>query len=121
MVTPFNWRAEPSSDYPVPPAGLDRCNGAGSLLPSRSANMWYMCYKMDKTIRNLDETAYRLLRSQAVLEGKTVGELMNAAINAYLSRKAVNRGAASLRDWTPEPYPEGNESLSTEIDAIVYR
>jgi len=32
---------------------------------------------MDTTVRNLDEQAYRLLRSRAVLERKTVGELMN--------------------------------------------
>src|SRR3954470_7930816 len=40
--------------------------------------------KMDTTVRNLDEQAYRLLRARAVLEGKTVGELMNEAIRAYL-------------------------------------
>ena len=80
-----------------------------------------MCYKMDTTIRNLDEQGYRLLRSRAVLEGKTVGELINEAIRVYLARQRVGRGTASLRDWKPEPYPEGNEHLSREIDAIVYR
>jgi len=75
---------------------------------------------MDTTVRNLDEQAYRLLRSQAVLEGKTVGELMNDAIRAYLGRHRVKGGTASLRDWKPEAYPEGNEHLSKEIDTIVY-
>jgi plasmid stability protein len=76
---------------------------------------------MDTTVRNLDEEAYRLLRSRAVLEGKTVGELMNDAIRAYLGRQRVKPGTASLREWKPEPYPEGNEHWSKEIDATVYR
>jgi hypothetical protein len=29
--------------------------------------------------------------------------------------------SGTLRDLRPEPYPEGNELLSGEIDAIVYR
>jgi len=28
--------------------------------------------------------------------------------------------AVSLRTWQPEPYPDGNEDLSGEIDSIVY-
>jgi plasmid stability protein len=83
--------------------------------------MWYMCYKMDTTVRNLDERAYRRLRARAVLEGKTVGELMSEAMRAYLERPIGAARTGSLRDLRPEPYPEGNESLSREIDAIVYR
>jgi plasmid stability protein len=75
---------------------------------------------MDTTVRNLDEQAYRALRARAVLEGRTVGELINEAIRGYLERGTVKRGAASLRDFRPEPYPEGNERLSSEIDAVVY-
>jgi hypothetical protein len=45
---------------------------------------------------------------------------MNDAISAYLGRQSVKSGRASLRDWKPEPYPEGNEHLSKEVDAIVY-
>ena len=80
-----------------------------------------MCYKMDTTVRNLDERAYRQLRSRAVLEGKTVGELMSEAMRAYLARPTGVARNGSLRDLRPEPYPDGNETLSAEIDAIVYR
>jgi hypothetical protein len=55
-----------------------------------------------------------------VLEGRTVGELISEAIRGYLGRGAVKRGTASLRALRPEPYPEGNEQLSSEIDVIVY-
>lgn len=82
--------------------------------------MWYKWYKMDTTVRNLDEQAYRALRARAVIEGRTVGELISEAIRGYLGRCAVRPGKTSLRALRPEPYPEGNERLSAEIDAVVY-
>jgi len=75
---------------------------------------------MDTTVRNLDEQAYRALRARAVLEGRTVGELISEAIRSYLGRAAVKRGRATLRALRPEPFPEGNERLSSEIDTVVY-
>jgi plasmid stability protein len=75
---------------------------------------------MDTTVRNLDESSYRALRARAVLEGRTVGDLMNDAIRAYLARTDVQRRKSSLRMLEPEPFPEGNEHLSSEIDSIVY-
>jgi plasmid stability protein len=92
----------------------------------RSSNPFlvaFLCYKwylMDTTVRNLDERAYRALRARAVLEGRTVGELISEAIRGYLKRSTVKRGTGSLRNLHPEPYPEGNEQLSSEIDTIVY-
>ena len=81
-----------------------------------------LCYKyyVDTTIRNLDEQAYRAIRIRAVQEGRTVGELISEAIRAYLGRPPRKQGPASLRELRPEPYPKGNERLSSEIDAIVY-
>ena len=75
---------------------------------------------MDTTIRNLDEQSYRALRARAVLEGRTVGELITEAIRGYLLRVPGKQGRASLRALKPEPFPEGNERLASEIDAIVY-
>ena len=75
---------------------------------------------MDTTIRNLDPHAYRALRARAVLEGRTVGELISEAIRGYLARGTAKRGRGTLRTLRPEAYPEGNEHLSLEIDAIVY-
>ena len=75
---------------------------------------------MDTTVRNLDEQAYRALCARAVLEGRTVDELIGEAIRGYLARGTVKQGSASLRTLRPEPYPEGNERLSSEIDTVVY-
>ena len=75
---------------------------------------------MDTTIRNLDEQIYRALRARAVLQGRNVGELLNEAIRAYLTRVAISQGRSTLRALKPEPFPEGNEFLSQEIDAIAY-
>ena len=79
-----------------------------------------MYYIMDTTVRNLDEQAYRELRARAVLEGRTVGELISEAIRSYLASRAVKRGKVSLRELKPEPFAEGNEKLSSEIDTVVY-
>jgi hypothetical protein len=75
---------------------------------------------MDTTVRNLDEQTYRALRARAVLEGRTVGELITEAIRGYLVRAANLQKRGSLRALKPEPFPEGNEQLSSEIDSIVY-
>ena len=81
-----------------------------------------MCYNgfMDTTIRNLDEGAYRSLKARAALAGKTIGEMVNEAIRAYLARPNFPTGPGSLQDLTPEEYPEGTERLSEDIDSVVY-
>ena len=75
---------------------------------------------MDTIIRNIDEAAYRVLKARAALAGKTIGEMVNEAIRSYLARPDLLPKRGSLRDITPESYPEGNERLSEEIDVIVY-
>jgi len=82
--------------------------------------MCYKWYKMDTAIPNLDPQAYRALRARAVVEGRPVGELISDTIRAYLARGIAKRGGGTLRALRPEPYPEGNERLSLEIDAIIY-
>lgn len=76
---------------------------------------------MDTTIRNLDDHAYRRLKAHAALTGKTVGQAVNEAIQAYLARRWPLSGQGSLADWHPVEFPEGSERLSEEIDLIVYR
>jgi len=75
---------------------------------------------MDTTVRNLDDQTYRAIRARAVMEGRTVGDLINEAMRGYLARTVCQQHTVSLRAWQPEPYPEGNERLSEEIDSIVY-
>ena len=75
---------------------------------------------MDRTIRNLDEDVYRQLKARAALRGATVGELVNEALRAWLARPEATGGRRSLADLRPEPYPDGNERLSEEIDAVAY-
>jgi plasmid stability protein len=75
---------------------------------------------MDTTVRNLDQDVFRALRARAVMEGRTVGTLLNEAMRAYLARPAVIRRGSTLRALEPEPFPEGNDRLSEKIDASVY-
>jgi hypothetical protein len=84
--------------------------------------MCYICYKasvtMDAIIPDLDAHAYEALRGRAVLEGRTMGELINDAIRCYLARPVP--GTRSLRALMPERFPPGNDNLSSEIDDILY-
>lgn len=75
---------------------------------------------MDTTIRNLDDELYRELKAEAARSGKTVGETLNEAMRAYLAHPTHLRKRRSLRELRPEEYPEGNERLSEEVDAVVY-
>lgn len=75
---------------------------------------------MDTTIRNLDEQTYRSLKSHAALQGKTIGQVVNEAIRAYLARPDHASQRGSIRDLAPLDLPEGNERLSEQVDAVVY-
>ena len=75
---------------------------------------------MDRTIRNLDEDVYRQLTARAALRGTTVGELMNEALRAWLAVPERVGRRRSLGELRPEAYPEGNERLSEQIDAVAY-
>ena len=74
---------------------------------------------MDSTIRNLDADLYRKLRARAALTGMTVGEAVSESMRAYLARPETSKDG-SLRDLVPEPFPDGNERLSEEIDEVAY-
>ena len=75
---------------------------------------------MDTTIRNLNETGYRALKARAALSGRTIGEMINEAIQAYLRRPDPSIRLGSLRDLKPQTYPRGTNRLSEEIDSEVY-
>lgn len=75
---------------------------------------------MDRTIRNLDPRAYRAIKARAAAEGKTLGQAVSEAIAAYLGRPAVALSSTSLADLTPEDLGPGTETLSVDIDAVVY-
>jgi len=75
---------------------------------------------MGTIVQNLDEQAYEALCRRAIAEGRDVGDLLNEAMLSYLAQPGRARRRSTLRDLRPEPYPEGNERLSEEIDAIVY-
>ena len=75
---------------------------------------------MDTTIRNLDEEGYRRLKARAAFTNRTIGELVNEAIEAYLARSGPLERRGTLAELRPEAYPSGSERLSEEIDRVVY-
>jgi hypothetical protein len=54
-------------------------------------------YENGYHVRNLDEQAYKALRARAVLDGRTVGEVISEAIRSYLGRALIQPGRSSLR------------------------
>lgn len=75
---------------------------------------------MDTTIRNLNETTYRAIKARAVMEGRTVGELVSEAMRLYLFRPLAEEKTLSMRDWKPCDFGPGTENLSRQIDEILY-
>ena len=68
---------------------------------------------MDTTIRNIDEQSYREARARAVLQGRTVGDVVNEALGSYLKR-TVPKGKRSLAEgYVP------NASLTATKDSAV--
>ena len=76
---------------------------------------------MDTTIRNLDKDVYRALKARAALSGKTIGDVLNEAIQSYLGRVEPGvKKRESLKELIPGKYTQGNKRLSEKIDSIVY-
>ena len=88
-------------------------------LNAPMSDVRYAC-PVDTTIRNLDETAYRRLTARTALGGKTMGEVVNEAIHAYLAQPDPGPKRSSLLDLPQEAYPEGAVRLSEQVDAILY-
>jgi plasmid stability protein len=76
---------------------------------------------MDTTIRNLDEDAYRRLKAEAALRGRTIGDLLSEAIRSYLEKPAPGAPRRSLADLVQADYGDGSERLSDDVDSIAYR
>ena len=75
---------------------------------------------MDTTIRNLDEGTYRALKARAALSGRTMGEIMNEAMQLFLGQPDPFAQTGSLNDLRPRPYPVGTKRLSEQVDREVY-
>jgi hypothetical protein len=100
-----------------------RSLGSRRPTPSDQLNHKLTCitlHTMNTTIRNINQAVYRALKAKAALAGKTVGEIVNEAIAAYLARPDAHARRGSLRDLKPENYPKDNERLSDKIDTVVY-
>lgn len=81
-----------------------------------------LCYigDMDTTIRNLDARTYRKFKARAAAEGKTVGALMNEAMEGYLALPQFTKKHGSLFDVKPFDFGPGSEHLSEQVDEFLY-
>lgn len=74
--------------------------------------------KMDTLIRNIDASTYRAARARAALEGRSVGDLVTAALREYLARTAVEENPSALLDQ-PDGPPDGDRP-GTPVDEVVF-
>lgn len=76
---------------------------------------------MDTTIRNIDEEAYRALKSFAAIQGRTVGEALSELVRRHIiAGPAARPRRGSVRDVPTVRFPPGNERLSEQVDEILY-
>lgn len=75
---------------------------------------------MDRTIRNLDEDTYRRFKAWAVRHGKTVGEALTDAMEAYLLRSEQPRRRRDIWDLPTTPGGPDARTSSEDVDEIVY-
>lgn len=75
---------------------------------------------MDTTIRNLDARTYRKFKARAVAEGKTVGALLNEAMEGYLALPHFEKKHGSIFDLPAFDPGPGTGQKSEQIDDILY-
>lgn len=75
---------------------------------------------MDTTIRNIDEEAYRRLRTYAAHEGKSIGEALSELVLRHVELPQRRRPKVSFWDLRPTGWGPGTEHTSEEVDKIVY-
>jgi hypothetical protein len=75
---------------------------------------------MDTTIRNIDEEAYRRLRTWAAHEGISIGEALSQLVLRHVELPTRARRKVSFWDLKPWDWGPGTERTSEEVDEIVY-
>lgn len=75
---------------------------------------------MDTTIRNIDEEAYRRLRTWAAHEGVSIGEALSQLVFQHVELPTKKRRKVSFWDYKPTGWGPGTERTSEEVDEIVY-
>ena len=75
---------------------------------------------MDTTIRNIDEEAYRRLRTWAAHEGIGIGEALSRLVFRHVHPTPARKRRVSFWDLKPTGWGPGTERTSEEVDDIVY-
>jgi hypothetical protein len=73
---------------------------------------------MDTFIRNLDASTYRATRARATLEGRSVGEVVTAALREYLARTIGPEDPSHLLDQPIAPVDE--KHTGSRVDEVVF-
>ena len=75
---------------------------------------------MDITIRKIDEKKYRLLKAEAALSKRSIGDLINEAVSLLLSMPQFAKTGKSFQDLPAFDLGSAERELSSQVDEIVY-
>jgi len=78
---------------------------------------------MDRMIRNLDPGAYRMLKTRAAAEGRTIGDVLSDAILQYVAlpirKSRARKKKGSLADLPVFDFGPGSENWSeNKLEAL---
>ena len=74
---------------------------------------------MNITIRNISRKLYQEFKAEAARRGLKVGEALTLAIQEFVKSERKS-GTLSILDFEPFDWGEGTETVSEDVDKILY-
>lgn len=79
---------------------------------------------MNRMIRNVDPAAYKMLKTAAAAEGRTIGEVLTDAIVGYVARPVGKRTSRKRKGFLANlpviDFGPGSENWSENSDEAIY-
>ena len=73
---------------------------------------------MNITIRNISRKIYQEFKAEAARRGLKIGEALTLAMQEFM--KSEKKKTLSILDFEPFDWGEGTETVSEDIDTILY-
>ncbi len=74
---------------------------------------------MNVTIKNMNRKLYQEFKAEAARRGLEVGEALTLAIQEFMKSERMSKNL-SILEFEPFDWGEGSETVSEDVDAILY-
>lgn len=74
---------------------------------------------MNVTIKNMNRKLYQEFKAEAARRGLEVGEALTLAIQEFMKSERTSKNL-SILEFEPFDWGEGTETVSEDVDAILY-